>query len=129
MHRAPAVRVSRVSVNHRRSHLAVLLCIACGSASAPVPPIPQDGGRGDASDAGDAALCLSLTQMSRCAGIGCGPGMFCTDMTQGPNKSGLCGFFDTNVCASCASCACVTIPAGCTCDESIANGVVVDCRK
>lgn len=102
-----------------------LVCAGCSAES----PAPADASVVDGGDSGDAALCLPLTQMSRCGGINCGVGSYCTDVTQGPSPSALCNFLKQSACTTCASCGCVTVPSGCTCSETSFNGVVIDCRK
>lgn len=119
-----AMRVRRFPVN-----LVRVLCFAglatSGCSSDPVPP----GAEADAAVEAEAGLCLPLTSMGRCAGLNCGIGSYCTDVTQGPSSSALCGFFDKDKCGSCATCSCVTVPAGCTCTETTEYGVAIDCRK
>ncbi|CAN5363579.1 hypothetical protein BH09MYX1_BH09MYX1_10020 [soil metagenome] len=101
--------------------------LACSSST----PGPVDASSTDSAahdGANDAATCLPLTHFSRCAGVNCGPGSYCTDTTKGANQSGLCKFFDPKAC-SCGSCDCAEVPTDCTCAASEDNGVVVDCRK
>lgn len=101
-----------------------LAALGCGTDPAPAADAGIDG-----TPEAEAGLCLPLTSMGRCAGLNCGIGSFCTDITKGPQSNALCGYFDKAKCGSCATCSCVTVPQGCTCTETTSHGVAVDCRN
>lgn len=125
----------------RTSWVMLALAVGCGNSDTPsglldgstdarvdgVNEAAADAESNDSSSVSDG--CVPPTTLATCIDVTCPSGEYYCTLT-GTTTSHVvqCSGYDGGACG-CASCGCVTVPAGCTCSTTLAAGVVVDCRK